>query len=227
MCAQAGWHARPTCPCPCAEAAAGRPDQLTSGAAARAACRRQRRRPCPQRHARRAPCGAASHRTPPGAAQRGGPSRARRPYGPTTTTPLAPAPAAARRARYARFCGSDPDPIVRKLFGRVRFDFDGKRKPAVTAGTGWHLSFGDSTNFDLAYAHALPPPPTTRAGCQKWLFGSASGLTWNLCFLVGGRAPALAHTVSADSTVMVRCDYYYAPSGYCVGSLVVFARYEA
>ena len=131
------------------------------------------------------------------------------------------------RARPAGERGSDPDPIVRKLFGRVRFDFDGKRKPAVTAGTGWHLSFGDSTNFDLAYAHALPPPPTTRAGCQKWLFGSASGLTWNLCFLVGGRAPALAHTVSADSTVMVRCDYYYAPSGYCVGSLVVFARYEA
>lgn len=121
----------------------------------------------------RAPCGAASHRTPPGAAQRGGPSRARRPYGPTTTTPLAPAPAAARRARYARFCGSDPDPIVRKLLPRVRFDFDGKRKPAVTAGTGWHLSFGDSTHFDLAYQHALPPPPTTRAGSKGGFFGSA------------------------------------------------------
>ena len=43
----------------------------------------------------------------------------------------------------------------------------------------------------------------------------------------GGRAPALTYTVCAaalDGTVMVRCDYDHAPSGYWVGSLLVFAR---
>lgn len=147
--------------------------------------------------------------------------------------PHAPPPAARGTRVFA-------DPIrirstfVRKLLPRVRFDFDGKRKPAVTAGTGWHLSFGDSTHFDLGYARASASADDTRR-IKRWVFWirlrpDLEPTNWYYRMVVGGRAPALAYTVSAaarDGTVMVRCDYYCAPSGYWVGSMLVFASYEA
>ena len=140
-------------------------DQLTSGAPARAACRRQQRRPCPPSATR----GALRVARRPIALRLAPRSAAdRREHAAPTGLPLLPPsrphppPPAARGTRVF----ADPIRIrstfVRKLLPRVRFDFDVKRKPAVTAGTGWHLSFGDSTHFDLAYARASASSDDTR-----------------------------------------------------------------